>query len=77
MNKKSKTLREKIRGYRRTKWVAASPLIAAGLIGIALPIIPGAPLLAAGMALMKPLDVKRRTAAQKKDNLSALGLSDK
>jgi hypothetical protein len=60
MAKSSNTLRYKIRGYRKTKWLAAPPLIAAGLLGLALPVMPGLPFLAIGVGLLVPSLKKKR-----------------
>lgn len=58
MTKSTNTLRHKIRGYRRTKWLVAPPLIAAGLLGLVLPVVPGVPLLAVGISLLVPSQKK-------------------
>jgi hypothetical protein len=66
MPKSTNTLRGKIRGYRRTKWLAAPPLIAVGLLGLALPVVPGLPFLALGVGLLVPSLKKTKTLTAEK-----------
>ncbi len=75
--RRRKTLRDEIRSFRKTKVLAAPPLIAAGLVGLVLPVLPGWPLLATAFSLVVPqkLPLAKKDVAGKAETFQPFAAS--